>query len=84
MPAKPAKDKADNWAALAVSLGFTARAMRDWRKLPNAPQTPDEAAWRAFIEEAGLGIVGNRVGKDREQLLTEKVVIPQPRPELHS
>lgn len=41
--------------------------------MPNAPQSPDLESWRAFIDAHELGIVGNRVSKDREQLLKEKL-----------
>ena len=47
--------------------------MRDWRKLPGAPQTASIEAWQAFIADNELGTVGNRVSGDREELLKDKL-----------
>ena len=61
------------WTELAQRLGFTARGMRDWRKLPNAPDNTDPAEWTAFIEGNGLGTATNRPDASREELLKEKL-----------
>jgi len=47
--------------------------MRDWRKLPGAPQNPDIEAWSTYVSDNDLGVVGNRVSQDREELLREKL-----------
>jgi hypothetical protein len=67
------KEKPDDWGTLCKRLKFSRTAFHGWRKLPGAPQTPDAAAWKAFIAENDLGIVGNRVSKDREELIKEKL-----------
>lgn len=48
-------------------------AIRQWRKLPGAPDTPDVEVWKSYIEANDLGLGGNRVGSDREQLLCAKL-----------
>lgn len=75
MPTTPQPDSGQTgtWGALARSLGFTTRSLRDWRKLPGAPTEPDLAAWQAFIDANDLGTAGNRVGAGREELLKEKL-----------
>lgn len=61
------------WGRLAKGLGYSTEAFRAWRKLPAAPQEPDPVKWQEYIEEHDLGVVGNRVSKDREELLRENV-----------
>ena len=41
--------------------------------MPGAPASPNPAEWQQFIEENELGVVGNRLSKDREELLRENV-----------
>ena len=44
------------WNEIAKELGTTPRSLLDWRaKFPDAPQSRDVAAWRAFMQEFGLG-----------------------------
>jgi hypothetical protein len=62
----------ETWVSLAEATGFSARAFRDWRKLPGAPKEPDREKWIAFIEEHQLGVVGNKVSADREHWLTQQ------------
>ena len=57
------------WAKLAQILGYSPSAIRNWRKLSGSPKTKDVETWLAFVEEQALGVVGNRVGKDREYWL---------------
>lgn len=66
-------DDSTTWADLSKALRFSRQAVAEWRKLPGAPQTPDVTAWKKFIADNELGIVGNRVSKDREGLLTRKL-----------
>jgi hypothetical protein len=54
---------------LAASLGFSVTSVRHWARRPDAPQGYEVAAWRAYILENGLGVVGNRVSGEREALL---------------
>jgi hypothetical protein len=61
------------WLQLAEQLGFSARIMRDWRRLPGAPAETDLAKWQEFIKANGLGTPGNRVDASREELLKEKL-----------
>ena len=61
------------WPLLAKQCGISRQSLLVWRKLPGAPQTPDKAAWLAFIDENDLGQVGNRVSKDREELMRENL-----------
>ncbi len=56
---------------MAAELGYSRQAIENWRTLPKAPQTPSLALWRRFIADHGLGVAGNRVGSQRETLLTE-------------
>lgn len=44
-----------SWRQLAGMLQTTDRSLRLWRARPGAPQAPDEAAWRVFMEEQNLG-----------------------------
>lgn len=64
-----------NLTALAKALGFSTPALSGWRKRfpDDVPQSLREDEWRAFIARHNLGTVGNRVGKSREALLTEKL-----------
>lgn len=62
------------WAKLAIKLGVSVVALRQWRELPEAPEVPDVDRWKAFVEMSGLGVVGNRVGAGREELLKENLV----------
>jgi len=61
------------WSKLAIKLQVSTQAIREWRRLPDAPDVPDLERWKAFVELNELGIVGNRVSKDRETLLKEKL-----------
>lgn len=61
------------WMALAEKLEVSSQAVVNWRKLPGAPVTSDLEKWVSFVKENGLGLMGNRVGKDREALLIEKL-----------
>lgn len=58
--------------ALAKALGVTHASISAWRQkfAGEAPAGHDVAAWKAFIEEQGLGVANNRVSKDREHWLT--------------
>jgi hypothetical protein len=60
------------WEALATALKTTTKSIRAWRRLPGAPKGHDIESWNAFIEENGLGEVGNRVSQDREHWLTQQ------------
>lgn len=60
------------WTQLSKDIGFATQTVRDWRKLPGSPKTPDADKWREFIEENQLGVAGNRVSRDREYWLTKK------------
>jgi hypothetical protein len=44
-----------SWRQLAGMLQTTDRSLRLWRARPGAPQAPDEAAWRVYMEEQNLG-----------------------------
>lgn len=67
-------ETAETWSRLAEILQFTVQAISRWRRLPGAPEGPQNvAAWREFIAANDLGIVGNRSSKDREALLIEKL-----------
>lgn len=66
----PAKE---TWTNLAQALGVTVRGLRDWRKLPGAPATPNVESWKSFVETNDLGLAGNRVGNEREELLCQKL-----------
>jgi hypothetical protein len=57
------------WSFLARQLNVSPRALRDWRKLPDAPAAADFDKWATFIEMTGLGTAGNRVSANREELL---------------
>lgn len=69
----PVKSK-DTWAKLAMKLGFTYETIRQWRELPDAPEVPDVERWKAYVETMGLGVVGNKTTKGREQLLKENLI----------
>jgi hypothetical protein len=43
------------WAALAKTLGVSAQSVAAWRRLADAPETPDVEAWRAFRASRLLG-----------------------------
>lgn len=68
---KPAKP---TWSKLSNRLRVSAKTVDLWKRLPGAPAEPDYEQWKAFVKERGLGVVGNRVGKSRESLLTENLV----------
>ncbi len=61
------------WGLLAKSLRVSRTAIDAWKKLPSAPSEPDPKAWKAFVTENGLGVVGNRLGRRREVLLEDSV-----------
>jgi hypothetical protein len=60
------------WKAVYEATGFSHTAVREWRKLPGAPEGPDPVAWVKFIDDNQLGNAGNRVSADREHWLTEQ------------
>ena len=62
-----------SWKEIASTLGYSRNAVYAWRKLDGAPQTPDLEAWKAFVAEHDLGVVGNRASKTREGLLVEEL-----------
>lgn len=70
---KTSKTPTKTWSGLASALGFSRVSIGQWRKLPDAPATPDLGKWQEFIAENGLGIAGNRVGPERERLLAENL-----------
>jgi len=67
--------KADKltWIALAEKLDVTSQSVVNWRKMPGAPTDTNLESWLAFVRDNSLGIAGNRVTKDREALLIEKL-----------
>lgn len=60
-------------SALAVRLGYSPAALREWRKRPGAPQTWNEYEWRRFIDEQGLGMPGHRIPPARERLIQARL-----------
>lgn len=54
------KTKADTWDVLAEKLNYERRSFMRWKKLPGAPQEPDEEKWTAFIGAQGLGKSASR------------------------
>ena len=66
------QDKSD-WGTLAKRLHYSRTAIFNWRKIDGAPQEPDYDAWKLFIQNADVGVAGNRKSKDREALLKEKL-----------
>jgi hypothetical protein len=58
--------------ALAKALGVTHTTIAVWRQkfAGDVPESRDLAAWKAFVEEQGLGTANNRASKDREHWLT--------------
>lgn len=56
-----------------MRLQVSRQTIAEWRKLDEAPQVPNYERWKAFVEMNELGIVGNRVTKDRETLLKENL-----------
>ncbi len=67
------EDRAQTWGRLAKQLQVSTNAIREWRKLPGSPETPEYEPWKAFVAENQLGIAGNRVTPQREALLVESV-----------
>ncbi len=66
-------DTAKTWDELAAALKVSRQTLASWRnKHEDAPDTMRVADWAAFRKKRGLGIVGNRVGKDREEILADK------------
>jgi hypothetical protein len=61
------------WGELAQRLRVSRGAIANWKKLPGCPQTPDYAAWEAFVKANELGVVGNRTSAEREDLLKKKL-----------
>jgi hypothetical protein len=50
------KDEAHpSWVELSRRLGFSRRAIYNWRDMADAPKEPDPVLWQAFIEDHGLG-----------------------------
>ena len=64
----------ETWAKLAIRLGFSYETIRQWRDLPDAPEVPDLERWKAYVEVMGLGQVGNKTSKGREDLLKENLI----------
>lgn len=64
----------ETWSKLAIKLGFSVQALKNWRGREGAPKGPDLAAWEKFIDEQELGVAGNRVGVGREELLKANLV----------
>ena len=62
-------------AGLARELGVKRQTIYIWQNLfPNeTPAVTDYDAWRAFCVEKNLTEVGNKIEKDRETLLREKL-----------
>ena len=48
-------------------------SLTKWRNLPGAPQKADLVAWQVFVEENGLGMLGRKPSKEREDELTKRV-----------
>ena len=44
-----------SWVELSKRLGYSRRAIYNWREMPDAPPEPDPIQWQAFIESHGLG-----------------------------
>ncbi len=61
------------WGNLSKHLKVSRQSVTEWRKLPGAPQEPASGPWKAFVEEHGLGVVGNRKSHRREFLLESAV-----------
>ena len=63
------------WKALAAKLDVTYQGLHLWRKLEDAPQTPDLEAWETFKAERGLGRerATSELTKLKAELLREQI-----------
>lgn len=61
------------WSNLSQRLGVSVQTIKNWRdNYPGeCPGTPDFEEWKKFVSEKGLGVVGNRIGSEREKMLVE-------------
>lgn len=63
------------WKALAAKLGVSYQGLHLWRKLEDAPPTPDLEAWETFKAERGLGRerATSELTKLKAELLREQI-----------
>ena len=61
------------WGELAEKLEVSSQSVTVWRRRPGAPTDTNLEVWLDFVRDNSLGLAGNRVGKDREALLIEKL-----------
>ena len=63
------------WKALAAKLDVSYQGLHLWRKLEDAPPTPDLEAWETFKAERGLGRerATSELTKLKAELLREQI-----------
>ncbi len=63
------------WKALAEKLDVSYQGLHQWRKLEDAPHTPDLEAWETFKAERGLGRerATSELTKLKAELLREQI-----------
>ncbi|MCC6414608.1 MAG: hypothetical protein IT582_01690 [Opitutaceae bacterium] len=71
---KSATDLLPSRRALARELGVDEKSLRQWERLPGAPQDRDPAIWRAFIEEHDLGVTSG-ASPELRALRAEKMAV---------
>ena len=72
-PIEADTEEVSTWTKLSIRLGVSIPTLANWRRLPESPKTPALKAWQDFVAQKELGLIGNFVGKGREELLKENL-----------